>query len=134
MLTGLLATSSGAWAWSLSGYDWTWDRPPISSETFDLNVGSFPSSAGSSSELEDALEGALDVWGEEGGAQLAFVSGGRTSATSATRDSRNVLQWSASTSGSTTLAAARYWWRGGAEIIDCDVLFYGENGSTTIAW
>ena len=134
-LLALLALGGGsaAWAYTTLGVDWSWERTPVS-EDLELNVSSFPNRTGSNSEIEDALEGAMETWFDEGGAQVALSSGGRTTATSWSRDTSNVLQWHTSTSSSTRIAQAAVWYRSGAEVVDCDVRFYGANAAGSLTW
>src|SRR5262245_56267138 len=116
---------AAAHAYELFGSDWTYQSDPIEEE-FVLQTSGFSSSAGTSTELLEAYESAQDSWKYDGDADVEYLSGGTTTSTSWSSDTKNVGQYYASTNDS-ALALAQFWMSGGGDIIDCDIRFYGEN-------
>ncbi len=128
-----LALAAGpASAYTLLGWDWSWQAVPLSTP-FLLNASSFPAAVGAPANVEAALRRGLAAWGDQGGADFSFTDGGLTTATSFTDDGVFVAAFSGATAGGSTLALAQSW--GVADrMTDCDIRFYRANAQGVIAW
>ena len=131
LLLGALAVPAIGSAYSLTGADWAWQANPVE-VAFSINTDSFPASAGTSTELATAYQGALSAWSTSG-AQVNMAYGGTTTATTSTDNGSNLAHWVASISDPASVAIATTWFYD-TDIYDCDIEFYGQNGSGVIDW
>jgi hypothetical protein len=119
--------------YALTGADWTHNANPVG-EDFSLNVSSFGDGMVSDAALEEAYVESLTIWNVDGEAGVYLPYGGHTNDSNYGGNSNvNVAMYSNSTWGS-TLAMAMYSWTGNGNLTDCDIEFYGSNGSGSIQW
>jgi hypothetical protein len=119
--------------YALTGTDWAHQSHPVE-EDFRINVGTFDDGMVSDEQLEDAYRMALDLWNAEGGAGVYLPYGGATSNSQYGSDNGvNAAMFHSFTWGS-TLALATWNYTGGGRMTDCDIRFYGSNGSGSINW
>ena len=131
VVAGVLGAASAS-AYVLEGFDWMWQPSPVSIP-WEINTVSFPASTGSVVEIEDGIVGAMDAWSNAGNAYFAWTYGGVTTDVSWTADARMIAQWHTSTAAAATLAVTQIIYYGG-DVDECDIRFYGSNGSGPIAW
>ncbi len=119
--------------YALTGEDWAHQSHPVE-EDFRINVGTFDDGMVSDERLEDAFRMALDIWSTEGGAGVYVPYGGTTSNSQYGWDNGvNVTLFDDFSWGS-TLALATWNYSGNGRMTDCDIRFYGSNGSGAIHW
>jgi hypothetical protein len=128
-----LALSAPALGYQTLGFDWSWQSGPIS-EPFFVNPTSFPGTAGTTADVRTALQEGMARWGDDGGADFAFLDGGDTTSTSWTYGDAHVAQFSNTTIAGATLAIAQSWEYPSGCMLACDIRFYQANGYGTIAW
>ncbi len=129
-----LGVAVTATAYVPTGDDWTWQGTPIS-DPFLINAASFPGSAGSTTAVRNRIAEAMDVWGTQGGADFRYVDGGNTTSLSWNPpDTQNILQWHASTTNPAAVALAQTWVAPPDDTVECDIRFYGANGTGPITW
>ncbi|MCO4748193.1 MAG: matrixin family metalloprotease [Proteobacteria bacterium] len=115
---------------SLTGMSFNGEQAPVETP-FEFNPASF--NEGTPADAYAGWQDALATWNLQGGADVYLQDGGTTSASSWNDDGRYIGQWYTSTNDRYTLAVAQYYgWQG--QVSDCDIRFYGRNGSGTIYW
>ncbi|TNE85431.1 MAG: matrixin family metalloprotease [Deltaproteobacteria bacterium] len=117
-------------AYTLTSMNFAYEQNPVETP-FEFNPANF--NEGTTAEAYAAWQDALDTWNIQGGADVYLQDGGSTSASSWNDDGRYIGQWYTSTNDRYTLAVAQYWGYNG-RTSDCDIRFYGRNGSGTIYW
>lgn len=124
-----LAISPVVFGYNLIG--WSWRN--TNSVSYQTNVASFPSRVGTSTQVENALVGALNTWGTQGSADFEFTHAGNTTSSPIYNDSTRRLAWTTQSASGGTLAVAQS--AGfGSTLTDCDIYFYPSNGYGQINW
>jgi MYXO-CTERM domain-containing protein len=119
--------------YGLTGSDWAHQSHPVE-EDFRINAGTFDDGMVSDEQLEDAYRMALDLWNVEGGAGVYLPYGGTTSNSQYGSDNGVNAALFHSFSWGSTLALATWNYSGNGQMTDCDIRFYGSNGSGAIHW
>lgn len=127
-----MGVAGPASAYTLTGWDWTWQTNPMT-DPFEINVSSFPTGIGTTQQITNALRDGMGIWGTDGGARFSFNYGGTSTRTSWTSDGRLVSQYSNTTVSGGTLAVSQSWGFGD-EMTDCDQRYYARNAYGSIAW
>jgi len=127
-----LLVAPTAFGYRTMGIDWDYQANPVSDPMY-LNASSFPSSVGTTSEVKNAWENAMDAWVDQGGTPLQMVYGGTTSSTSWTSDGFHVSMFSNTNGGGSTIALTQSWSIWG-QVTDCDYRFYDRNNWGDISW
>jgi MYXO-CTERM domain-containing protein len=117
----LLLPAGAAHAYSLSGYSWPGCKPSV---TFYVDVGSFPSSAGSSTDLAYALREAVDDWNGAGADVTVSYGGPSTGGTA--HDGENVLSYVVGYPSTVGLIAYPYLYVSGSSFAECDGYLFSE--------
>jgi len=119
MILGLMMTAQ---AYELAGDDWTWSCEPVPNE-WVLDTSSFPSSVGSSSEIEQAFQAALDTWESDGGTDLQLTYGGTTTSGTYADDGVNeVLFLDDYDEDNDNITATTFPWGSSGDTADCDIV------------
>ena len=116
LVAGMALSAVAIRAYVTSGYTWASRQVPY--YVNPINYSSLDEGA-----VEAEVRAAADAWSQQTNADFQYYYAGRTTGTSATRNSKNEVFFRNESNG--TNGAVTYWWYDGSgHLVDFDIIFY----------